>query len=182
MAEYAVKYSYTPLMWAFPDELEHWRSTQDILETGRLFTVNYSLPISPDYPGLENVAAALSSITGLSVFACGLVIIGVAHLLLVALLYALFQRLSGSTRVAGIGALIYAMSPHFAFFDSMFIYQVLALPFLVLALYAVTRLTAPRGSPHARPRTGWWVMLVLSVVTVTVTHHMTTYVLGALLA
>lgn len=182
IAEYAVKFCYTPLMWTFPDELQHWRSTEDILQTGHLFTVNYSLPISPDYPGLENVTAALSSITGLSVFASGMVIIGVAHLLFVALLYAVFHKLSGSTRVAAIGALIYAMSPHFAFFDSMFIYQVLALPFLVVAIYAVLRLTSPRDSPERQRRAGWWVVLVLSVVTATVTHHMTTYVLAALLA
>jgi type III secretory pathway component EscS len=185
IVEYAVKFSYSPLMFTFPDELEHWRSTQDILATGNLFTINYSLPISPDYPGLENVTAAFSSITGLSVFASGTVIIGVAHLLFVALLYAFFHKVSGSTRVAGIGALIYAMSPHFAFFDSMFIYQVLALPFLVLGMYAVLALTQLRESPQSQPRrarTGWWVVLVLSVMTVTVTHHVTTYVLAGLLA
>ncbi|MEP7193817.1 MAG: hypothetical protein ABI903_13235 [Actinomycetota bacterium] len=182
IAEYAVKFCYGPLMFTFPDELEHWRSTEDILQTGHLFTVNYSLPISPDYPGLENVTAALSSITGLSVFASGLVLIGVAHLLFVALLYAVFHTLSGSTRVAGIGALVYAMSPHFAFFDSMFIYQVLALPFLVLAVYSVLRLIRAREHPGTERRTPWWVVLVLSVLTVTISHHMTTYVLTALLA
>jgi len=182
VAEYAVKFCYGPLMFTFPDELEHWRSTEDILQTGHLFTVNYSLPISPDYPGLENVTAALSSITGLSVFASGLVLVGVAHLLFVALLYAVFHKLSGSTRVAGIGALIYAMSPHFAFFDSMFIYQVLALPFLALAVYTVLRLIRGREHPGTERRTAWWVVLVLSVLTVTISHHMTTYVLAALLA
>jgi hypothetical protein len=181
-AEYAVKFCYSPIMFTFPDELEHWRSTENILQTGHLFTVNYSLPISPDYPGLENVTAALSSITGLSVFASGFVVIGAAHLLLVALLYALFHKLSGSTRVSGIGCLIYAMNPHFGFFDSMFIYQAMALPFLVLALYAVLQLTPPSGSREAHLRTGWWVVLVLSLATTTVSHHVTSYVLAALLA
>jgi hypothetical protein len=74
------------------------------------------------------------------------------------------------------------MSPHFAFFDSMFIYQVLALPFLALAVYAVLQLTGPRDSTQTQPRAGWWVVIILSVVTATVTHHMTTYVLAALLA
>lgn len=182
VAEYAVKFCYTPLMWTFPDELEHWRSTEDILQTGHLFTVNYALPISPDYPGLENVTAAMSSITGLSVFASGVIVIGVAHLLFVALLYAIFHRLFGSERVAGIGALIYAMSPHFSFFDSMFVYQVLALPFVALTIYAVLLLTSPPDSPGRHRRAGWWVVLVLSVTTVTVTHHISTYVLAALLA
>ena len=181
-AEYAVKFCYGPLAFTFPDELEHWRSTEDILATGHLFTVNYSLPISPDYPGLENVTAALSSITGMSVFASGLVLIGVAHLLFVALLYAVFHMLSGSTRVAGLGALVYAMSPHFAFFDSMFIYQVLALPFLALAVYTVLRLIRGREHPGTERRGAWWMVLVLSVLTVTISHHMTTYILMALLA
>lgn len=180
--EYAVKLCYSPLMWTFPDELEHWRSTEDILRTGRLFTVNYALPVSPGYPGLENVTAALSSITGLSVFVSGTVVVGVAHLLLVALLYAVFHRLSGSTRVAGIGALVYAMTPPFGSFDSMFIYQALALPFLALATCAVLVLTEPRESSERRHRTGWWVALVVSVLTATVTHHVTSYVLAAVLA
>jgi hypothetical protein len=180
-AEYAVKLFYSPIMFTFPDELEHWRTTENILQTGHLFTTNYSLPISPDFPGLENVTAALSAITGLSVFASGMVVIGVAHLLLVALLYALFHEFSGSTRVAGVGSLIYAMNPHFGSFDSMFIYQVLALPFLVLGMYAVLQLMPPARSQQTRPRIGWWVTLVLSLVTVTVTHHVTSYVLAAVL-
>ena len=180
--EYAVKICYSPIAFTFPDELQHWRSTQDILQTGRLFTYNFSLPISPHYPGLENVTAALSSVTGLSVFTSGVLVIGTAHLLLAALLYALFYTISGSTRVAGIACLIYAMSPHFAFFDSMFIYQSVALPFLVLAMFAVLHLTRPSGSRETRVRAGWWVALVLSLLTVTITHHITSYMLTALLA
>jgi hypothetical protein len=180
--EYAVKVCYSPLMFTFPDELEQWLSTENILHTGQLFMVNHSLPISPDYPGLQNVTAALSSITGLSTFISGVVVIGVVHLLMVALLYALLHKLGGSTRVAGVGALIYAMNPHFGSFDSMFIYQALALPFLVLALYAVLALSPSSLTPKRESRTGWWVVLLLSLATVTVTHHVTSYVLAALLA
>ena len=92
VAEYLVKVCYSPAGFTFGDELAHWRSTVDILQTGKLFQVNDLLPISPHYPGLEEVTAALVSITGLSVFASGLIVAGVAHLLFVLVLYVLFRQ------------------------------------------------------------------------------------------
>lgn len=179
-AEYVVKFCYSPVMFTFPDELQHWRGTQNILRTGELFTTNASLPISPSYPGLEEVTAAFSSVTGMSVFVSGLLVVGAAHLTLVALLFALFTKVSGSERIAALGASVYVLNPHFTNFDSMFIYQVLALPFLVLALYAVFELAEGGGLDRSHAR-GLWVVLAASLVTVTVTHHVTSYVLTGLL-
>ena len=36
VAEYLVKVCYSPAGFSFPDELEHWRSTTDVLQTGML--------------------------------------------------------------------------------------------------------------------------------------------------
>ncbi len=126
VAEYLVNVCYSPAAFTYVDELEHWRSASDILQTGKLFTVNYLLPISPHYPGLEELTSALVSVTGLSVFTSGLIVAGVAHLLFVCLLYVLFREISGSYRLAGVAVLCYASNSHFASFDSMFIYQTLA--------------------------------------------------------
>jgi hypothetical protein len=178
VAEYLAWVCYSPAQFTFVDELEHWRSTVEILQTGKLATVNYLLPISPHYPGLEEITSALASVTGLSVFTSGLIIAGVAHLLFVYVLYVLFREISGSYRVAGVAVLCYASNSHFASFDSMFIYQTLALPFLGLTLLAAWRLASLRT---ARQLGGWLTLAVLSIATTVVTHHVTSYVLVATL-
>ncbi len=178
VAEYLVTICYSPAAFTYSDELEHWRSTVDILHTGRLFTPNYVLPISPQYPGLEEVTSALASISGLSVFTCGLIVAGVAHLLFVWVLYVLFREVSGSYRVAGVAVLCYASNSHFVSFDSMFIYQTLALPFLGLTLLAVRRLTM---SKSVRERIGWCCLAALVIVGTAMSHHVTSYVLVVML-
>lgn len=178
VAEYFVWVCYSPSAFTFVDELEHWRSTVDILQTGKLFTVNYPLPISPHYPGLEEITSALVSVSGLSVFTSGLIVAGVAHLLFAYVLYLLFRGISGSYRVAGVAVLCYASNSHFASFDSMFIYQTLALPFLGLTLLAAWRLASRRT---AGQRAGWLTLAVLAIVTTVVTHHITSYALVATL-
>jgi hypothetical protein len=178
VAEYLVKVCYSPDGFTFGDELAHWRSTVDILQTGKLFQTNDLLPISPLYPGLEEVTAALVSITGLSVFAAGLIVVGLAHLMFVLVLYVLFQRISGSHRIAGVAVLIYASNPLFQSFDSMFVYQTLALAFLGLTVLAAHHLAAQK--PVA-DRGGWITVAVLGAFATVVTHNVTSYVLVAAL-
>jgi hypothetical protein len=117
VAEYLVKVCYSPAAFTYADELMHWRSTTDILQTGRLFTPNNLLPISPYYPGLEEVTSALVSVTGLSLFTCGLIVAGTAHLLFVLVLFVLFRHVSGSHRIAGVAVLLYASESLFQSFD-----------------------------------------------------------------
>lgn len=178
VAEYLAMVCYSPTGFTFADELEHWRSTVNVMQTGQLSTVNYLLPISPHYPGLEEVTSALVSVTGLSVFTAGLIIAGVAHLLFVWVLYVLFRELSGSYRIAGVAMLCYASNSHFVSFDSMFIYQTLALPFLGLTLLAVWRLAEGNVSGL---RGSWLVFAILTIAATVVTHHVTSYVLAATL-
>jgi hypothetical protein len=178
VAEYLVTVCYSPAAFTFVDELEHYRGTLNVLQTGKLFTPNHLLPISAQYPGLEEVASALTSITGLSVFTSGLIVAGVAHLLFVSVLYILLREISGSYRVAGVAVLCYASNSHFASFDSMFIYQTLALPFLALTLLAAWRLPSLLAGGE---RAGWLTLAVLSIVATVVTHHVTSYVLVATL-
>jgi hypothetical protein len=178
VAEYLVKVCYSPAAFSYPDELMHWRSTVDVLQTGTLFTVNHLLPISPRYPGLEELASALVSVTGLSVFTSGLIIAGAAHLMFVCVLYVLFRHVSGRHRVAGIAGLCYASCSLFQSFDSMFLYQTAALPFFGLTLLATWRLTA-RGT--AGDRAGWLTVAAASIAATMVTHHVTSYLLVAAL-
>ncbi len=179
VAEYLLKVCYSPAGFTFTDELLHWRSTVNILDTGKLFTVNYGLPISPRYPGLEEATSALISVTGLPVFAAGLIIAGTAHLLFICLLYLTYRCLSRSHRIAGIAILVYSCTPTLNSFDSMFVYETLALAFLGLAVLASWRTaTGQSGGERAR----WFVLAVLAIFATVVTHHVTSYMLaGSLL-
>jgi hypothetical protein len=153
VAEYLVKVCYSPTAFTYADELMHWRTATDVMQTGKLFTANNLLPISPYYPGLEEVTSALASITGLSVFTSGLIVAGLAHLLFVCVLFVLFRYISGSHRVAGVALLLYSSESLFQSFDSMFVYQTLALPFLGLTLLAVRHLAS---GPETGPRAAGW--------------------------
>ena len=178
VAEYLVKVCYSPASFTYADELMHWRSTENILETGKLFGVNDLLPISPSYPGLEEVTSALKSTTGLSVFSSGLIVAGLAHLVFVCVLFVLFREISGSHRVAGVAMLLYASESLFQSFDSMFVYQTLAVPFLGLTVLAIYRLAAPQT---VGGRAGWFTIAAVSALATVVTHHVTSYVLVATL-
>ena len=175
VAEYLLKVCYSPLSFTFTDELLHWRSTVDILQTGKLFTVNYGLPISPRYPGLEEVTSALISVTGLPVFVAGLIVAGIAHLLFICLLYLAFWGFSQSYRIAGIAVLVYNSTPTLDSFDAMFVYETLALAFLGLAVLAAWRTATGRsGADRAR----WFILAVLAIFATVVTHHVTSYMLA----
>jgi hypothetical protein len=178
VAEYLLKICYSPLAFTFVDELSHWRSTVNLLHTGKLFTVNYGLPISPQYPGLEEVTSALVCVTGLPVFTAGLIVAGVAYLLFVLLLYVLYREVAGSHRIAGIAALIYSSTPALSSFDAMFVYETLAQAFLGIALLAAWRASQRR---EARERAGWLALAVLAIVATVITHHVTSYILVAAL-
>jgi hypothetical protein len=168
---FVTKLCYSPLSFSFPDELQHWRSTADILRTHQLFTANTALPISPHYPGLEIATAAISSITGLSIFAAGVVLTAAAHLILATALYCVFLRLSGSGRVAALGVLAYSTNAHFASFDAMFLYQALGLTFLAFTLLAVV------GAVRGGQRAGWIGLAALGLIATVITHHVTSYLL-----
>jgi hypothetical protein len=170
IAEYLLKICYSPAAFTFADELLHWRGTVNLVQTGKLFTVNYGLPIGPYYPGLEEVTSALVSVTGLPVFTAGLIVAGVAHLLFICLLYLLYKGVSRSYRLAGIAALIYSATPSISSFNSMFVYETLALTFLGFAVLAAWRATLQRS---AGEQARWFALAVLAIMATMVTHHVT---------
>jgi len=178
VTQYIAKVLYSPLSFTFADELSHWRTAENILRTGKLFTTNYAMPISPRYPGLEEVATALVQISGLKLFPAGLIVAGVAHLLFVIVLYLMFRNVGGSDRLAGIAVLIYSANPDLAYFGSLFAYQTLALPFFGIVLLAAWRLTGGRSSGD---RAGWTAIAVVCIAATVVTHHVTSYLLAATL-
>jgi hypothetical protein len=174
IAEYFLKVNYSPLGFTFNDEFLHWRGTTNMLATGKLFEVNYGLPIGTYYPGLEEVTSALISATGLSVFEAGLIVAGLAHLLFLLFLYLAFCVAIRSHRIAGIALLLYFSAPALTSFNSMFVYETLALAFMGFCMVAGLR-SAIEKSPHDRRR--WFIVAVMCILATVITHHVTSYML-----
>ncbi len=166
---YLAKLVNTPIHMGYHDEFAHWRTALDIFNTHHLFQPNPALPVTPLYPGLGSMTVVVSRMTGLSLFHAGMLGLAVARLVMMLGLFFWFERVSGSARVAGLGAAIYTANPNFLYFDAQFSYETLALP-LALCLAAV--LIKMVQSTH---RNGWRTVVVLLIGAITVTHHLTSY-------
>jgi hypothetical protein len=178
IAEYLLKVNYSPLGFTFNDEFLHYRGTTNMLASGKLFEQNYGLPIGTYYPGIEEVTSALISATGLPVFEAGLIVAGTAHLMFVMFLYLAFCVAIRSHRIAGIAMLLYYSAPALTSFNSMFVYETLALAFLGMCMVAALR-SAIEKSPSDRRR--WFIIAVLCILATVITHHITSYMLTAFL-
>lgn len=168
--QYLLKWMYSPDQFRFPDELQHWLATTVIVESGKLFQPNPALPPAVHFPGLAEMGAAVTSMTGLPVTAAGVVVAGVAHLVFVAVLFAAVLRASNSPAVAGVCCATYATALHYLFFNSMFLYQTAALPFFMLTIWATRRWRAEGGRQFLT-------LAICSAALTTVSHHVTAFAL-----
>jgi hypothetical protein len=174
---YWIKVLHDPVRLFFPDEFFHLANAQRLVTTGELYGENLLLPVSADYPGLALVTAALSGLSGLGLFPCALLIIGLAKVVLAVALFLIFERLSGSARIGGVGALLYCAHSNYLFWSSQFSYESLSLPLLaVVVLSLVARNGAARVQSMA-----WSALGCLIAVAVVITHHLTAYAMVVLL-
>jgi hypothetical protein len=157
----------SPLTFHSIDDFLHWRTVDDIAESGHLFSPNSVLPVSPFYPGLEIVTNAVSTLSGLSTFHSSFIVLGAARLLAILSLFMFYEQITKSARIAGIGLLIYIANPHFLFFDTTFAYGSLAVALAAFVLFAL----AFQKTLIA------WVTLGALVVT----HHVTDLLVDGLL-
>jgi hypothetical protein len=174
---YAVKVLRDPVSFTEFDEFLHWRSALDLAATGHLFTKNPLLPVSPLYPGLEIITNALMKIGNQPVFPAGILVVGVARTVQVLALFLLYERLSGSVRIAGIGSAVYMANPNFLSFDAQYAYESLALPLAVFCLYLVALGQVQTGKRR-------WVvnfLAALTLIAVAGTHHISSYLLMGML-
>jgi hypothetical protein len=178
MGLYLVKLLHSPLSFTFSDELQHWRTAGDIIESGYLFAENPLLPVSPLYPGLESITIALADLSGLSLFLAGVLVLGAARLVGMLALFLFYEQVGRSARLAGIAALLYVANPNYLFFDAQFAYESLALPLTLLTLCAAAR----RSLAPAGDAVGLTLISLLGLAAVVITHHVTTYALLAFLA
>lgn len=174
LASYAITEAYSPLQFRFLDEFLTVRTAEAILSTHHLFHVNPALVVSPQYPGIEIVTAALASLSHLSIEVSGAIVAGVAHEFLGVAVYFLMLQVTRRPRIAALTVLLYATGPHFQFFDSYFIYETLALPLMVACLLATSRMMA---RPDSAVGLGWGAVAIAFAAATVVTHHVTSYAL-----
>jgi hypothetical protein len=169
---------YGPVQFRFLDEFIHFQTATTILTTHHLFGLNTVLPVSEQYPGLEIVTTALVLLSHLSIYAAGTIVIGSAHVLIAFGICLLALEVTKRPMVAGLATLIYCTGPEFPFFDSYFLYEVLALALLIAALLATVRmLNASRRSTA----TAWASVTVGLGLATIITHHATSFALIAIL-
>lgn len=175
---YLVKVIEYPLYFTFFDEFLHWKTARDIIATHHIFHFNSLLPVSPLYPGMEIVSNAISSLTGLSTFSTAIILIGLSRIIMVLSIYHLFADIMGSTRAASIGTLFYMLNPNFVFFDSQYGYESFAIPLAIFSIWLITRAL----HLHKRERLLASTLIIATLLAIGVTHHVTSFMLLALLA
>lgn len=174
LALFGVKAIRDSILFNFPDEFVHAFNAEQISATDHLYGDNPALPITPRFPGLGSAASALIELSGISAFAAGMILIAAARVAFVSALFLVFCRVGGSARIAGIGVALYTGASNFLFWGAQFAYESLALPLLVVVLFAfVEREAAPRTW-----REGYAMPVVLGIVAIAVTHHLTSYALA----
>jgi len=173
---YLVKIMLSPIYFNQHDEFIHQRTVLDITQSSHLFTSNPLIPASPVYPGLEIVTHLLSQLSGLDVFASGLIIIGIARLLLILSLFYIYELTSKSAYLASIATLIYVTNPHMFFFDAQFSYQSLALPLGCFVVFALARWGFIAENRYRMLWIAW-----IGIGAVVITHHITSFILVAFL-
>jgi uncharacterized membrane protein len=178
LALYVFKVLQSPFAFTFSDELVHMANATAILRANHLFSPNSILPVTPYYPGLATVTAAAVHLSGLSVFASGVLVLGVARLILILALFLLYEQITHSARVAGIAAAIYTTNSNFVFYGAQFSYESLALPLALMVVFAAAR---RQDAEQYNYRTGLTLVALLGIGSVVVTHHLTSYFLAAVL-
>jgi hypothetical protein len=167
---YLPKYLRNPDFPLFHDEFAHWRQAEQVHDQGRAFLESPIISLLEDFPGLHTLTTMLRNLAGLSTFDAGTVLLALGHVLLLLATFIVAERLSGSARVGGVAALVYSVSPGFAFFHSQYAYESLAIVLVAWLLVALTLAHPERG------RRRWLVAAVILGAASIPTHHLSSYV------
>src|SRR3954454_16825218 len=174
---YGVKDVHDVIYFNFSDEFVHAFNAESIVRYHHLYHLNSIIPTTPHYPGLEGATSSLMMLTGMSSYGAGTILVGAARLTLMAALFFLFARLSGSAPCAVLGVAIYTGSSNFLYWGAQFSYESLALPLMVVILMAFVE----RDAGPSERRTPWTVLIVLGILAITINHHLTSYGLALIL-
>ena len=175
---YLVKMMHSPAAFTYSDELIHHANVNNVLNTLRLFGENSILPVTPSYPGLPAATSALVSLSGWSILDSGLLLIGGARLLITLGLFLIYEKISGSARIASLGAVFYMANSNYLYWTAQFAYESLALPLAVFVIFLLILHQEPGRRWAVRPA---FLVALLGILAVTLTHHLTSYALATLL-
>lgn len=164
---------------SYHDEYAHWREAVDVAAAGKLFQPNTIIPIVEYFPGTSGLTVATQSISGLSMWTAGLVVIATLHIAGLFAVYVLGERMLCSARAGGVAALVYGLNPSAVYFDTQYAYESIAIN-LFLWVIALTAIGAQ--APHLRRRVACVVTASVLTAALVVTHHLTTVFLIATLA
>lgn len=181
IALYMVKVLDSPLHFTDHDEFSTLRVALDIRQLGSPFHHDPLITIHPFFPGLELVTVAVSSLTGLSLFVSALIVIGVMRVVMMLALFALFES-TATWRIAALATVLYAANPNFVFFNAQWAYESFSLPLALAAVALIARAPWSRWSLRIQAAVGKLslrslALPVLLVVTVSVSHPLTSYAL-----
>lgn len=179
LVTYAPKLLRNPTSPLYHDEFAHWRATDDILATGKLFQPDPIIPTISRYPGLHATTAALVHGTGLTIWQAAILLLVFFHVALVLGIAALAQNLGLSNRTSSIAAIIYALNSSFMYFDTQYAYESMAITLVVWALVAYVR--AIRSQP-GRGRASWSALTAMLAVGTVITHHLSMITLILIMA
>jgi hypothetical protein len=177
--EFLPKLLRDPSSPLYSDELAHWRQTEVVRNTGKLFAANPLIWVIQGFPGLHAVTAALGELSGLSTWSTAEVLLAALHMLTLVGVFLIGERVARSATVGAIAALIYAVAPNYVFFNSQFSYESLAIVLVIWCLVCVVVAHDEQRSTISRRA---WLGLagVLALATVP-THHLSSYLLVSLL-
>ena len=177
LALYGVKVIRDSPIFTLPGELTHGFTTNQVVATHHLFQANPIIAATKYYPGLEAATSSLTTITGLSSYTCGVILVAVARLTLMGSLFLLFLRISRSSRIAGIATAAYAVNFNFILWEGQYSHESLAIPLMALVLMAV----AEREAAPRRALPPWGPPIVLAICAVVVTDHLASYAVAVTL-
>jgi len=178
LCSYFPAFLRAPSRPVFGDALGHYLAVENTLRTGNLFAPNPVVPLAAYYPGLHALAASLVKLSGAPIWDVAVLLLALLHVSTLLGIYSLGFTLSRSSRAAAAAAIIYGLSPQFGFFDSQFAYESLAVPLLV---WTVALLLYARGNEDRHVSSTLLVVSVALGLCCVITHHLTSYVLVALL-
>lgn len=164
---------------AYHDEYAHWRSTYEILSTGKLFQPNPIIRIISEYPGLHAATATIVQFTGFTIWRAATVLLILLHVALVLGVAALARSLGLDNRTASLVAVLYCLNSSFLYFDTQYAYESMAITLAVWTLVAYVRAIR---SPDGNGRAAWAVLTVMLSAGTVITHHLSTLMLLAIMA
>jgi hypothetical protein len=174
-ALYLVKVIYSPTGFTLHDELATWLQSSDLLASGHALGTNTIVSGYAGFPGLELLSTALDELAGSNIFLSGLIVIGLARLLVIVALFLFFERAGGSARLAGTAIAIYVCNPSFLYFDSQYGYESLALVVAGALLLVAQRWAGPVEGERRWNAKALVAALAVLAATLALTHHMSSY-------